>query len=478
MSAAGFGQSAAERGQPAAEPAQPVVAEPAQPVVAEPAQPVVAEPAQPVVAEPAQPVVAEPAQPVVAEPAQPVVAEPAQPVVAEPAQPVVAERGQTAAERGQTAAERGQTAAERGQTAAELGQPAAERGQTAAERGQPAAAEGERASAAGSGGFPYPCHRPAASSIPKWKMCGRNYSFVSSLFQKYPWIDISKESQTAFCALCRTFERQHPEAPCLQRAFTRDGFGNWKDGAKLLKGHQQSKYHRGSFAALVKQKPIHTNITSAVAKSQAEAAEALQKIITSIMLLARQGLALRGHESGEGNLRELLELRAEDSFTIKEWLKRSKTYLHPDIQNELLGILSHHVLRDIIREMTESGPTPFALIVDGSQDVSGVEQQTICVRYVTPTLDVQEEFVGFYEPPSTTGEALARMMEDAMLRLGLSMDNLRGLAFDGAANMKGQFRGAQALLRAQQPLALYVHCGAHCLKGSVPPSNEFPLYFS
>ena len=51
------------------------------------------------------------------------------------------------------------------------------------------------------------------------------------------------------------------------------------------------------------------------------------------MLLARQGLALRGHESGEGNLRELLQLRAEDSDTVKEWLKRSKTYLHQDIQN-------------------------------------------------------------------------------------------------------------------------------------------------
>ena len=305
--------------------------------------------------------------------------------------------------------------------------------------------------------MPFPCNHPATSSIPKKTMCGRSYGFVSAWYEKYPWIDVSKENQTVFCVICRTFEQQHPDAPCLQRAFTRDGFGNWKDGAKLLKGHQLSRYHRDAFTALVKQKPILTAMNSATRKSQAEAAEALQKIITSIMLLARQGLALRGHESHEGNLRELLELRADDSDIIREWLKRSRNYLHSDIQNELLGLMSHHVLRDIIKEMTAGGPTPFALIVDGSQDVSGVEQQAICVRYVTPNLDVLEEFIGFYEPPSTTGEALAKMMKDAMLRLGLSIDHLRGLAFDGAANMKGQFRGAQALLRAEQPLALYMY---------------------
>ena len=97
---------------------------------------------------------------------------------------------------------------------------------------------------------------------------------------------------------------------------------------------------------------------------------------------------------------------------------------------------------------------------------------SVCATwFVTPSLDVLES-VGFYEPPSTTGEALARMMEDAMLRLGLSMDDLRGLAFDWAANMKGQFGGSQALLRAQQSLALYVHCGAHYLNLVAKDSTE------
>jgi hypothetical protein len=29
--------------------------------------------------------------------------------------------------------------------------------------------------------------------------------------------------------------------------------------------------------------------------------------------------------------------------------------------------------------------------------------------------------------------------------------------------MSGQYKGCQAIIREKQPLALYVHCGAHCI---------------
>ena len=55
------------------------------------------------------------------------------------------------------------------------------------------------------------------------------------------------------------------------------------------------------------------------------------------------------------------------------------------------------------------------------------------------------------------------MMEDALIRLDLSIKALKGLAFDGVTNMSGVFKGAHAIMRAKQPCALFVHCGAHCL---------------
>ncbi|XDV43533.1 hypothetical protein PO909_012000 [Leuciscus waleckii] len=45
--------------------------------------------------------------------------------------------------------------------------------------------------------------------------------------------------------------------------------------------------------------------------------------------------------------------------------------------------------------------------MDGTQDVSGVEQESICIRYVDHDLIPHEEFVGLYEVSSTTGNATA-----------------------------------------------------------------------
>ncbi|CAL9706252.1 unnamed protein product [Knipowitschia caucasica] len=101
--------------------------------------------------------------------------------------------------------------------------------------------------------------------------------------------------------------------------------------------------------------------------------------------------------------------------------------------------------------------------MDGTQDIHGKEQVSICLRYVDKDLVPQEDFVGLYEVQGTTGEQMAKVAADMLLRLNLPMSGLRGQTYDGAANMAGKFSGAQAMLKKEQPLALYVHCGAHCV---------------
>jgi len=39
---------------------------------------------------------------------------------------------------------------------------------------------------------------------------------------------------------------------------------------------------------------------------------------------------------------------------------------------------------------------------------------------------------------------------------------LRGQAYDGAANMAGEYNGCRAIISRKQPLELHFHCGAHC----------------
>lgn len=75
----------------------------------------------------------------------------------------------------------------------------------------------------------------------------------------------------------------------------------------------------------------------------------------------------------------------------------------------------------------------------------------------------QEAFVGLYEVTRTTGEEIARIAVDVILRLNIPMYGIRGQTDNGAANMLGRHSGVQAELKIERPLALYVYCGAHRL---------------
>lgn len=131
------------------------------------------------------------------------------------------------------------------------------------------------------------------------------------------------------------------------------------------------------------------------------------------------------------------------------------------VQNEILDMFAHSIVRNICRQVQLAGS--YAVIVDGTQDISRKEQMSICIRYVDRDLCPHEEFIGFCEPPDTTGAVLAKCIVDVLLRLQLPLSALRGQTYDGASNMSGQYTGCQAIICEKQPLALYVHCGAHCV---------------
>ncbi|XP_047666557.1 zinc finger MYM-type protein 1-like [Tachysurus fulvidraco] len=174
-------------------------------------------------------------------------------------------------------------------------------------------------------------------------------------------------------------------------------------------------------------------------------------------------MALRGHETENANLFQLLKFKANDDARLSSWLSRCHDYTSPSVQNEILEMLGNCIVRGIAVSIQSLPVLQYSLIIDGTQDVSGVEQESICFRYVDHDLVPQEVFVGLYEVSGTTGEDIARVAVDALMRLNIPMSGLRGQTYDGAANMSGRHCGAQAQLKRQQPLALYVHCGSHCL---------------
>ncbi len=65
---------------------------------------------------------------------------------------------------------------------------------------------------------------------------------------------------------------------------------------------------------------------------------ALYQIFSSIKFLCRQGLPLRGDSTKiDGNLQQLLKMKAAEDPVLSDWLKRKENvYTSPEIQNEMI----------------------------------------------------------------------------------------------------------------------------------------------
>ena len=72
------------------------------------------------------------------------------------------------------------------------------------------------------------------------------------------------------------------------------------------------------------------------------------KILQNVKFLGRQGIAFRGHEDVESNFIQLFKLRDIDYPGLSDWIKkRTDKYLSPEIENEILQLMSLTILRNI-----------------------------------------------------------------------------------------------------------------------------------
>lgn len=89
------------------------------------------------------------------------------------------------------------------------------------------------------------------------------------------------------------------------------------------------------------------------------------------------------------------------------------------------------------------------------------------------TLLVREDLLGFFEcNTGISGRGSANKITSCLQAYGLDLSNLRGQAYDGVGNMAGSVNGTAALIAADYPLALYIHCASHCLNLAVVSSLQ------
>ena len=83
-------------------------------------------------------------------------------------------------------------------------------------------------------------------------------------------------------------------------------------------------------------------------------------------------------------------MKAEEDPNLAEWLKRKENvYTSPDIQNEVIKVMGHQVLRDIAADLQAS--SFLTVMADETTDSLNHDQVTLIFRLVTKDLQVHEE---------------------------------------------------------------------------------------
>ena len=86
---------------------------------------------------------------------------------------------------------------------------------------------------------------------------------------------------------------------------------------------------------------------------------------------------MRGHNTDiEGNLHQLLVLRAASDQRLREWFLKNE-YTFPSIVNEIIVLMGQQVLRGLLEEIRDA--TWFGIIADKATDVSHNEQISISI---------------------------------------------------------------------------------------------------
>lgn len=137
------------------------------------------------------------------------------------------------------------------------------------------------------------------------------------------------------------------------------------------------------------------------------------------------------------------------------------SYTSPDIQKEILHVFSMRVKNTIREEIRDA---KFCLIVDESRDESKKEQMAIVLRFVDNNGFLQERFFGLVHVSNTSAATLKDGIHYVLSHHNLNIQNIRGQGYDGASNMRGEWKGLQALILKDCPYAYYIHCLAHRLQ--------------
>ncbi|XP_044335987.1 uncharacterized protein [Triticum aestivum] len=304
--------------------------------------------------------------------------------------------------------------------------------------------------------------------------------FQYSWFKDFEWLEFSPYTKRAYCFHCFLFSRK-PIGKCGSETFTVLGFDRWKkvnNGKECAflthMGKDAGSAHNFSARCYDNFKNSMTHIDKvygkATAKTILDARLRLKVTIDSIRWLTFQACAFRGHDESpgsinRGNFLELVKLLASYNKEVKDVVlenaPENAKYTSHQVQEEILAILSRKVQRTIREEI---GDSKFCIMVDEARDESKKEQMALVLRFPDTEGFIQERFVDVIHVNDTLALTLKETICTVLADNNLNVEDIRGQAYDGANNMRGEWNRLKALILKACPYAYYIHCMAHQLQ--------------
>ncbi|XP_057515164.1 uncharacterized protein LOC130796782 [Amaranthus tricolor] len=299
----------------------------------------------------------------------------------------------------------------------------------------------------------------------------KNRRFNPKWFDKYKtWLEYSVEKDAAFCFACYLFKDDNVG----QDTFVMDGFRNWKkpDSFDVHVGANMSA-HRIAMKRLEDFKNQNSSISVALFEQvegiKIKHQRGLEASVKCLRWLILQDMPFWGHDEEQESLNtnnfiELLKFHAEGRPDIEdvvlENVSKNCQMTALSIQKDIINACAKETIKAIVEEI---GDECFAIIADESVDISGKEELSVCLRYVSKSGAVLERFLGTVHVLNSTSLTIKNAILSLLMEHSLTLSKVRGQAYDGASNMQGSIDGLKTLILNECSSAHYVHCFSHQL---------------
>ena len=295
--------------------------------------------------------------------------------------------------------------------------------------------------------------------------------------KKRHWLSYSPSTNAAYCVDCMLFGGHTADV-----TWARDGYTGWIHGHGLrgITTHEIQKEHKE--AELSRFQWLHNQrIDQQLSEQNTLLVEQNRRVVVvavkAIKYLAKEMMALRGHESNSGKFLHLFSLLAEFDPSASAYLEKLSSirnretrkkpevnFLSPINIRRLLKSMKVLVVKRIREAIEQQGA--FSLICDGTQDASKLEAEAILVRYIevhNGRLRPTERLIDVFTTGDTSGEALCAKIVAILTSHGIDINCMIGQSYDGAGNMRGQFSGLKTRILEHVKQAVYVWCRSHRL---------------